>query len=107
MVDWWEGGRYDDDDENIYLLCPAGKGLEGQQAYDMPGLFGGLPAMPCTFLSSGKCDLHTTDLKPTEGRMTNHEKGGDSRFLHEAIAEAWNTPEAQALFHTWKAQYGK
>lgn len=48
----------------------------------------------CIFFNNGLCDLHESGLKPTEGKLVNHETTGDyktsSNYL---VSETWNKPE--------------
>lgn len=102
MLDWWEGERYDDGTEDIYILCPAAVGFEGQRA---PGGFMfSMPKLTCNLLKSGLCSIHDSGFKPIEGRMAYHD--GSRGDTHEATAESWNNREAQALVLEWMKLVG-
>jgi hypothetical protein len=57
----------------------------------------------CMFLTENNlCELHTLNLKPTEGRLANCKlthlpKGG--RFVPFVVNETWHKPEAEAIIN--------
>lgn len=110
MIDYWEGDRYDDEDEDILLLCPAAKGFEGFKAPAMEGFafWVKMLPLPCVFLNAGLCELHQKGLKPSEGRYAHHDNVPTSeRAVHHAIAQMWNNTEGQQLVEDWKARHGR
>jgi hypothetical protein len=94
MLDWWVG-----DGENIYILAPAIKGLEGKDAPSWPD---GM----CTFQrdEDSLCELHNKNLKPIEGRLARCKGGRNGRALHYAVAQLWDNDEARELIGNWKAR---
>lgn len=102
MIDWWVGERYDDETEDILILCPAAIGHEGKAAPE--GFLFHVPKLTCNLLKGGLCSIHDSGFKPVEGRMAHHDGGrGDT---HEATAESWNNAEAQALVLEWMKLVG-
>jgi Fe-S-cluster containining protein len=61
----------------------------------MPGEeFPGDPRGECVFLVGDRCAIHA--VKPFECRMALHgEADGVVENRHEAVKDAWDTPEAQ------------
>jgi len=108
MMDWWVGSRYDNEADDIMLLCPAIVGREQCKAPDLGfALFMSHATYgPCTFHKSNLCQLHDMGLKPSEGRMVNHDYDKSTSGVHEAIAQSWNNPEAQELVRQWQIEYG-
>ena len=64
----------------------------------------------CVLLTKeGKCLLHGTGFKPSEGRMAvGCDKESDVRagYLNELI-ESWNTPEGRAVAAEWVDRFGR
>jgi len=69
MCDWWVG-----DEQNIYVLCPASVGYEGNRAREIDlfdFLSGNARLGTCTFLTQEKrCAIHTSGFKPIICRET-------------------------------------
>lgn len=49
----------------------------------------------CIFLDHGKCELHSTGLKPTEGKLAHHEHTPND--LHQAVIETWESDDGFAV----------
>ncbi|MCC7017785.1 MAG: hypothetical protein IT564_11350 [Rhodospirillales bacterium] len=86
MIDVWEDlGRCP-----VRLLCP--KTVKGKA-----NIFSA-----CSFFKLQRCQLHTTGLKPLEGRLANHALPHRQRQeIHDEIAEMWDTPDVQAVVELW------
>lgn len=56
----------------------------------------GHPVHRCIFLNGGKCMLHARGLKPTEGKLANHDlpPGTD---LRRFVCGKWKTDEAKII----------
>lgn len=93
MLDWWEDPKGD-----IEILSPA---IVGQESHYASSIF---PVGRCTFLSkAGKCKLHSLELKPIEGRLSDcsNEHQDD---LHYLVAKTWDNKAGRALVVRWKAE---
>lgn len=86
-LDYWSG------DETIYVLAPALKGHEGQEApwtnWSQDG---------CTFWQDGLCQLHEMGLKPSEGAQTYACRPGE--FIgRRTLVALWET--RQDIVEEW------
>ena len=113
MLDYWHGSATgegaDGSDEDVQILCGANPGYEGRRAPEIPpflalmGMVGDLTS-GCAFLDDdGKCTLHGTPLKPSEGRLALP-CTGRTEGLHQAVAATWETDEGRALVADWLAR---
>jgi len=94
MLDYW----VDSFNGDIKIVCPASKGCE---SFGAPYVVD----KPCTFqdASSGLCALHSTGLKPVEGREVWCGIDPESaQALHEQVAKLWDTEEGRAVVELWK-----
>lgn len=102
MYDWWVG---DDEMPHTGILCPATGRYGGGKAPEigfMESLMGG-PSWPCTFLKRGKCELHGTNMKPFECRVSMPCTDKlDDISAHQAAAQKWNTPKGKAVLIAWQ-----
>ena len=90
MLDYWIG-----EDSDIYIICPAEDGYEGQKASPLPG-------GKCVFHTpEGLCELHN-GFKPIEGRLAHHRTMTSRRPIHESIASLWDSDEGREVVEMWK-----
>lgn len=56
---------------------------------------------PCIFFKDGKCALHTTGLKPTEGKLSHHtlqeENYSPKKNLTWNVAKEWLNPKNESV----------
>jgi hypothetical protein len=91
-LDWWDTCHGD-----IPVLAPAERGYEGRRAANWPSGAG------CTFFANGRCLLHTSRLKPMEGRVARHDRPRDEYMrVKEWIVAQWETARAAELIARWK-----
>jgi hypothetical protein len=97
MLDYWV--RSEDEGGYIYILSPALKNFEDQQAPWMPRDDEG-----CTFWNKDQlCDLHDKGLKPTEGKLAIHDMSDNlTGKNHGKMAMSWDTDEGRKLVEEWK-----
>jgi len=55
----------------------------------------GFPLMRCIFNIQDLCALHDANLKPTEGKLANHDSIGDD--LRKAVCETWDSDLGREL----------
>lgn len=96
MTDWW-----DDFPNDTHLLCPAAEGHENRMAPAGPMFFQiDWHKGRCTFLTKeGKCELHTSGLKPLEGRVADCKESSANQDLREHIIELWKKEQSNFEFH--------
>lgn len=106
MLDWWVGNFRDDNDEydgDVYILCPANPGREGQEASSSFWIL----SEGCAFhTSDGLCQLHDRGLKPLEGRVAHHRQQNSKVNVHELVARAWDTEEGRDVVAQWCSSMG-
>jgi Fe-S-cluster containining protein len=101
MYDWWAA---DDDMPETGVLCPAAPGCGGKRAPQI-GFIESLMGLDwrCSFLKrNGKCELHGTDMKPFECRvsMPCKDARGDLS-IHQEAAKRWNTIKGKEVLILW------
>lgn len=103
MLEWWRGEIEEEEDRDIYFLCPALGGFEEQQAPYYP-----IGHKPCVFFNKDElCDLHNENLKPTQGRETIHSQPeSEADAIVAKAARSWDTPEGKALIEVWCKEHG-
>ena len=82
-------------DHKYGVLSPAFRGCEGSialQEYAQNG---------CTFFRRGLCALFHTGFEPLECRFCHHDRAGQGRVCHDALAQDWLTPAGQTLVRQW------
>jgi hypothetical protein len=100
---------------NTYVLCPASVGHEGDRAPNTGELSGGRSLLTmmltppvkgrCTLqMADGLCSIHASGFKPRQCRESLGCIGSDPD--NYAMAEDWNSLEAQALTREWMALVG-
>lgn len=94
MFDDWPDSRVDE------VIKPSLKFFEGQRApWDVS------TALGCTFWRNGKCELHDSGLKPSQGKLALH---GQSHKITEEIADfvcaSWKTPKGKEVIDRWKKE---
>lgn len=88
MLDYWTGDNY------IYIVSPALKGSEGNEAPFWP-------TGRCNFQNKkGLCELHNKNLKPLEGKLASCKN--NIRYLHKYIAKLWDTEKGRTVVRLWK-----
>ncbi len=102
MLDWWQ------DYPDVYLLCPAAEGCEGDRAPEGPDgfmtIFSPWTKGRCALLRDGRCEVHDV-AKPYECRISDHDMTNDIHAAREhEIVAAWR--ESKALVREWCAQVG-
>lgn len=94
MLDYYEGELDKKKIPYTEILSPALVGSEGKRAPFWP-------VGRCTFYTvDGKCEIH--DIKPTEGRVVNHEKRYDG--LHESLAKSWGKRDGLKVIKQWNKE---
>lgn len=85
------------------FLKPALKGSEGKQAPWATSSEEG-----CTFWKEGKCELHSLDLKPIQGRLAIHNGNGKTTGEeYSSISnEDWESQRGKDLIEKWKRLVG-
>lgn len=97
MLDYIGSGLLGREPDDILVLSPALKGLEGKEAPSLSFSDDG-----CTFWNEESlCDLHDTDLKPAECRAAHHDKIIPAGHIRSRVANLWKTDEAQQLANEW------
>jgi hypothetical protein len=91
MLDWWAGDETDHND--IYIICPAVSGYEGQRSPFFP-------TGVCSLLENDLCMVH--DWKPTEGRENFGCKDTPQSQTHKEVAMTWNTDEGREVVRVWE-----
>lgn len=80
------------------LLKPALKGYEGKKAPWQTASKEG-----CTFWINGKCELHSSGLKPIQGKLAHHTLTDDDDMkIGNFIKQSWETKEAEEVINIWK-----
>lgn len=95
MLDDWP----DDND----IIKPAMKGHEGGKApWDVRTEEG------CTFWKDGKCELHQSGLKPTQGKLAHHDNDYfQLKEIENFISDSWGKDEAKEFIEKWKIDFLK
>lgn len=94
MLDDWPG--------DTDLIKPA---LKGHEARTAP--WSTLTKKGCTFWKEGKCELHESGLKPTQGKLAHHGNNKDQvKAIEDFIRSDWNKDEALMLIEAWKTMTG-
>jgi hypothetical protein len=93
MLDFYSNKNID----NSLIIVPALKGYEGKKTPFNPiGI--------CTFYNeiTGLCEIH--DLKPIEGKISNHDDKKELKTLdvHAILIEDWLTLEGKSLIERWQ-----
>lgn len=90
MLDDWPG--------DADILKPALKGYESESApWEVATKEG------CTFWKNGKCELHISGLKPTQGKLALHSLSEDQeQYISELLRDSWNTILAEEIIEKWK-----
>jgi Fe-S-cluster containining protein len=100
MLDWWE------DVEDIFLLCPASKGCEGDLAKEMRHFDFFFKKGRCSLLDeNNKCSIYGKPGRPIECRVMRHDVNNPSG-LHMEVALAWDSEEGRAVLEQWSSITG-
>lgn len=103
MRDWLEPCGELNNDERVFILCPASlgsAGLDAPEAESVTEYFMGWTKGRCVFLAGGWCQLHATSFKPKQCKETfGCAPVGPSNY---DMAKLWDTPKAQALVERWQ-----
>ncbi len=93
MVDDWPDGPP--------MIKPAMKGYEGKiSPWNTRSDEG------CTFWKEGKCQLHSSGLKPLQGKLAHHSlEFNEISAIENAIVAAWETERASEVIDMWKKKY--
>ena len=101
MYDWWEA---DESLPHIGVLSPAAIGCGGKKAPEvsfMDRIMG--ISWGCEFHKQGKCELHGTNMKPFECRISMPcTDSRDDVSLHKAAAIRWNSKKGRAVLLRWQ-----
>lgn len=61
----------------------------------------------CTFLKSGKCELHDLGLKPLMGKFAHHSyEDSDYEEIEEYVPSSWDTEYGRGVIELWKEKVG-
>ena len=77
------------------ILAPAFFGKEGMFALTC------FSNNYCTFFDQGRCALFGLPYRPLECRFCHHERIGQGKACHLALAHEWNTSKGKRLVHRW------
>ena len=95
MLDDWPG--------DTDVIKPAMKGYEGNKApWECRTEEG------CTFWKDGKCELHQSGLKPTQGRLAHHDNTIHQVFeIEDLIRDSWKDDKGKEIIEKWKKDFMK
>jgi len=83
------------------MLKPAMKGSESRKAPWETRTEKG-----CTFWHNGKCDLHNSGLKPTQGKLALHAQSEEEcDYIREIIVNSWETEDADTIIEEWTKNF--
>lgn len=82
-------------DRKYGVLSPAFRGCEGRFALQEYAKNG------CTFFRHGLCALFQTGFEPIECRFCHHDRPGQGRICHSALAQDWQSSAGQTLVQQW------
>lgn len=94
---------YDDLPGGATMLKPALKGYEGLTAP-----WKTYSHMGCTFWENGLCQLHTSGLKPSQGKLALHDQSEeDQAHIADFLDKSWKAKNAKKTLKRWKELYEK
>lgn len=113
MRDWLEPSSKLGNEDRIYLLAPAARGCEGDDAPELEFdfveiIFNGLSKGRCVFFDkNGRCELYDSGFKPIQCRTALMCGPCDGYQGNYAVAKLWATPEARRLVEKWEKMMEK
>lgn len=84
------------------MVKPALRGFEGQDSPWQTSSVNG-----CTFWRDGRCELHSSGLKPSQGKLAIHDqKESDRTEVCEFIERSWRAKKAEKTIKRWEKLNG-
>lgn len=85
------------------MLKPALKGYEGMKSpWDVASKSG------CTFWINGMCELHSSGLKPSQGKLAHHSLNKEQNDkIGEAMNDSWEGGKGDDIIEQWKEENGR
>ena len=89
---------YDNLPGGSHMLKPSLKGYEGKMSP-----WHVLSSDGCTFWVNGLCELHSTGLKPTSGKLAHHSLSEQKyKQTEEYVNDSWGDRKGTEVIERWK-----